>query len=120
MDITYSIQYLRVNQLVFITFFITPKISGFKPTKQHLRKALLLALIFKKSAAESYRLLQEMYGKLLYLRQRAEIGLGGLKVAISTLKTKNVQYSRKKLKMKALRHYSMKIAVRPLNNCLIH
>ena len=35
----------------------------------------------------------------LYLRQRAEIGLDGFKVAISILKTKNVQESRKKLKI---------------------
>ena len=35
-----------------------------------------------------------------YLRQRAEIGLDGLKVAISTLKTKIVQDSQKNLRMK--------------------
>ena len=56
---------------------------------------------------------------MLYLRQRAEIGLDGLKVAISTLKTKIVQDSRKNLRMKTGRHYLMKIVVRPLNNCLI-
>ena len=41
LDGTYNIQYLRVNPLVYITFFITSKMSCFKPTKQHLRKALL-------------------------------------------------------------------------------
>ena len=37
---------------------------------------------------------------MLYLRQRADIYLDGLKVAILTLKTQNVQDSRKNLKMK--------------------
>ena len=36
---------------------------------------------------------------MFYVRQRAEIGLNGVKVMISTLKTKNVQESRKNLKM---------------------
>lgn len=35
--------------------------SIYVPTKQHLRKALLLVFNQKKSAAESYRLLQETY-----------------------------------------------------------
>ena len=56
--------------------------------------------------------------KIFYLRQRAEIGLDGLKVAISISKTKNVQDSRKYLKMKTWSHFSMEIAVRPLNNNL--
>ena len=51
---------------------------------------------------------------MLYLRQRAEIGLDCLKVAISTLKMKNVQDGQKKLKMKTWRHYAMAIAVKPL------
>ena len=59
-------------------------------------------------------------GNILCLRQRAEIGLDGLKVAIPTLKTNNVQDSRKNLKVKTWRHYSMKITARPSNNCLIH
>ena len=37
---------------------------------------------------------------MLYLRGRAEIGLDGLKVAISILKTKNVQDSQTNLEMK--------------------
>ena len=32
-DIAYNIQYLRVNSLVHITFFITSKMSGLEPTK---------------------------------------------------------------------------------------
>ena len=59
---------------------------------------------------------------MLYLRRRAEIGLDGSKVTIFTFKTKNIQDSRKnlKMKMKTRRHYSMKIAFRPLNKFLIH
>ena len=56
--------------------------------------------------------------KMLYLRERAEIGLDVLKEATSTLKTKNVQDNRKNLKMQTWKHYSMKIAVSPLKNLL--
>ena len=48
---------------------------------------------------------------MLYLGQRAEFGLNGLNVAISTLKTKNVQDSQQNFKMKIWSYYSMKIAV---------
>ena len=41
LDITYNNQYLRVNLFVHIIFFITLKMSGFEPTKQHMREALL-------------------------------------------------------------------------------
>ena len=56
---------------------------------------------------------------MLYLRQRAGIGLDGLKVVILTLKSKTVQDSRTKFEDEDLSHHFMKIAVRPLNNCLI-
>ena len=62
-DITYNIQYSRVNSLIHITFFITSKISGFEPMKQHMRKALLFCFNLKKSADESHRLLKEAYGE---------------------------------------------------------
>ena len=37
--------------------------SGFEPTKQFIREALLFCFNFKKSAAESHRLFQEAYGE---------------------------------------------------------
>ena len=40
-EITYNIQYLRVNSLIHITFFITSNMSGFEPTKRHTQEALL-------------------------------------------------------------------------------
>ena len=54
-DITYNIQYLTWNLLVHITFFITLKMSGFEPTKQHIREALLFCFNLKESAAKSHR-----------------------------------------------------------------
>ena len=48
------------------------------------------------------------------------IWLDGSKVAISTSKTKHVQDRQKNFKLKTWRHYSINIAARPSNNCLIH
>ena len=62
-NITHNIQYLRVHSLVHIIFFITSKMSGFEPTKQHMRETLLFCFNFSKNSAESHRLLQETYGE---------------------------------------------------------
>ena len=120
MAITYSIQYLSVNLLVHITFFVSSKMVGFEPTKRHMREALLfysnlLNMLLKIIAYFRRRTLN-----MLYLRERAEISLDGLKVVISTLKTKNVQDSRKNLKIETWRHYSLKTAVRSLQDHLVY
>ena len=45
-NITYNIQYLRVNSLVDIIFFITSKMSGFELMKRHMGEALLFCFNF--------------------------------------------------------------------------
>ena len=60
MDITENIQYLRANSLLRITFFITLKMSGFEPTKQHMREVLLCYVNERKCC---HRLLQETFGE---------------------------------------------------------
>lgn len=44
-------------------FFIRAKMESFVPNKRHLREALLFCFNFKKSAAESHRMLQRAYGE---------------------------------------------------------
>ena len=108
MDITENIQYLRANSLLRITFFITLKMSGFEPTKQHMREVLLFYVNEKSAVIACFR---KHLVNVLYIKQRAEVGSDGLNVTISTLNTKNVQDSRKNSKKKTWRHYSVKIAV---------
>ena len=118
-DICYNIRHLRVNSLVHVTFFITSKMSGFERTKQHMREALLWSFnLKKKGLLKITACFRKRMVNMLDLRQRVEIGLDGLKVAISIFKTKNVQDSRKIWTLRVWRHDSMKIAVRLLNNCL--
>jgi len=44
-------------------FFIALKMSSFVLKKEHLRETLLFYFNFKKSAAESHRLLMQAYGE---------------------------------------------------------
>ena len=83
--------------------FITSKMSGFEPTKQHMREAMVFVSIFKKVLLKVIACFRKRVVNMLYLRQRAEIGLDGLKMANSTLKRKNVQDSRKNWTMKTWR-----------------
>ena len=46
-SIAYNIQYLWVYSFVHITFFITSQMSGFEPTKHHIRETLLLCFNLK-------------------------------------------------------------------------
>ena len=85
-----------------------------------MRKPLLFCFNLTKMLLRAIACFRKHIVNMLYLKQRAEIGLESLKVAISTLKTKNVEDSRNNLKMKTSRAYSMKIAVRLLKDCLIH
>ena len=80
--------------------------SNFVPEKVFLRGVLLHYFNMKKTAAESHRILVEVYG------ERAKSGLHDLKVVILVWKTKNVLGSQKRLKMKKWKHYSMKIVAK--------
>ena len=79
-----------------------------------MRKALLFCLNLKKVLLKIIACFRESMMNMLYLRPRTKIGLDGSKVAISALKTKNVQDSRKNFKMKIWRFYSMKIGCQTL------
>ena len=46
-DITYNIQYRRVNSLVHLKFFITLNNSGFESAKQRMRETLLFCFNLK-------------------------------------------------------------------------
>ena len=77
--------------------------SNFVPEKVFLRGVLLHYFNMKKTAAESHRILVEVYV------EHAKSGLHDLKVVILAWKTKKVLGSQKSLKMKNWKHYSMKI-----------
>ena len=68
MDIRYNIQYLRVNSLVHITFFITLKILGFESTIQHIREALLFCFNLKKMLLKVIAYFRKCMVNMLYLR----------------------------------------------------
>ena len=74
--------------------------SGFEPTKQHMREALLVCFSLKKSAAESHPLLQKADGEQALSKTTGRDWFRRFKSSILTLKTKNVQDSRKNLKTK--------------------
>ena len=65
-----------------------------------MREALLFRFNYKKVLLKVIACFRKRMVNMLYLRGRAEIGLDGLKVAISILKTKNVQDSQTNLEMK--------------------
>ena len=54
-EVTLKLYCVEVVDITYITFFITSKMAGFEPTKQHMREALLFCFNLDKSAAESHR-----------------------------------------------------------------
>ena len=106
--ITWNIQYLRVNSLVHVAFFIKSKMSGFEATKQHMREVLLFCFNLKKCAAECHRLLQEAYGEYALSETTCRDWLRRFKSGNFDLKDKERLGQPKNLKTKTWRHYSMK------------
>ena len=75
----------------------------------------------KKKAAESHRILVEVYGEhALAERTCQRNGLHGLKVTILTWKTKNALESHQSLKMKNCRNCSIKIRRKRKKNLQNH
>ena len=90
--------------------------SNFVPEKVFLRGVLLHYFNMKKTAAESHRILVEVYDEHALMSERAKSGLHDLKVMILAWKTKNVLGSQKSLKIKNCKHYSMKIVAKYKKN----
>ena len=86
--------------------------SNFVPEKVFLRAVLLHYFNMKKTAAESHRMLVEVYGEHAPAERSAKSGLHDLKVVILAWKAKNVPGSQKSLKMKNWKHYSMNIVAK--------
>ena len=84
--------------------------SNFVSEKVFLRGVLLHYFNMKKTAAESHRILVEVYGEHALAERTCQ--KHDLKVVILAWKTNNALGSQKSLNMNNWKHYSMKIAAK--------
>ena len=86
--------------------------SNFVPEKVFLRGVLLYYFNMKKTAAESHRILVEVYGEHSLAERMCQKWFARFKSGDFGLEDEDVLGSRKSLKMKNWKYYSMKIVAK--------
>ena len=106
----------KVIEAITSCLFLRSKMSNFVPSKEHSRTVLLFLFHSKKTAAESHRMLVEIYGD--NAPSHAEGGSNVSKVMILKWMTKNGQDRQKSFKTPNCKNCWMRIRAKLKNGWL--